>query len=184
MDVCVGVVFKGKDGLVAIIFKNTGCVLEVHQQHYLFIYLLSHLDFWKVNCWIIVSFCFLLWHLVVWLKRLVIFSSAINSFPDSYIFTLVILFLLDCKCLGWIYSFLCELLLYISFGLVDEIHTSNYIVVLWISTDQAVNLPCGRELLSRNKIIWIKSFQVQELFHSRTKLGSLMPSVNIQTLFI
>jgi hypothetical protein len=63
MDVCVGVVFKGKDGLVAIIFfyffiyvgcpgqltvaiifKNTGCVLEMHQQHYLFIYLLSHLD--------------------------------------------------------------------------------------------------------------------------------------------
>jgi hypothetical protein len=43
--VCVGVVFKGKDGLVAIIFKNTGCVLEMHQQHYLFIYLLSHLDF-------------------------------------------------------------------------------------------------------------------------------------------
>lgn len=110
-------------------------------------------------------------------KILVIFSSAINSFPDSYIFT-VILFLLDCKCLGWIYSFLCELLLYV----FDEI--SNYILVLWISTDQAVNLPCGRELLSRNKFIWIKSFQVQELFHSRTKLGSFMPSVSLQTLFI
>lgn len=116
-------------------------------------------------------------------KRLVISSSAINSFPDNYIFT-VILFLLDCKCLGWIYSFLCELLLYISSGVVDEIHTSNYILVLWISTDQAVNLPCGRELLSGNKFIWIESFQVQELFHSRTKLGSFMPSVNIQSLFI
>jgi hypothetical protein len=37
----VGVVFKGKDGLVIIIFKNTGCVLEMQQQHYLFIYCLT-----------------------------------------------------------------------------------------------------------------------------------------------
>jgi len=92
----VGVVFKGKDGLVIIIFKNTGCVLEMQQQHYLFIVSLGFMKGKLLdNCEFLLSpltpRCLA--------KILVIFSSAINSFPDSYIFT-VILFLLDCKCLG------------------------------------------------------------------------------------
>lgn len=102
-------------------------------------------------------------------KKLVIFSSAINSFPDSYIFTVF--------CFSWIANILVEFTassVNVCYTYLMKVHTSNYILVLWLSTDQAVNLPCGRELMSRNKIIWIKSFQVQELFHSRTKLGSLV----------